>query len=117
MTKEEVNCVNLVPPLVRVPRWHCDMGGGREGDCFIFLNEATRCSFREEKVMRVDKKRKKPLVIKYPDLEVINLGDPELQKDLILKGVAVGMPGGHIVFTRDIELVAGGKEVSWKYTI
>ena len=53
-------------------------------------------------------KEEKPLVIEYPELETINLNDPEIQKDLIRKGVAVGIPGTSIIFTEHVELVAGG---------
>lgn len=52
--------------------------------------------------------KKKPWVIEYPDLETIDLSDPELQKDLIRKGMAVGVVGGPIVFTQAVDLVAGG---------
>lgn len=48
---KKVNCVNLAPPLplTRVKRWHCDMGDGREGECYIFLGESDACQFRKEK--------------------------------------------------------------------
>ena len=53
---------------------------------------------------------KKPWVVEYPKLETINLNDPEIQADLIRKGLAVGIPGGSIIFTHDVKLVAGGGE-------
>ena len=49
-------------------------------------------------------------VLEYPDLEFINLNDPEIQKDLIKRGVCVGMPGGLLIFTEDVKIVAGGAE-------
>ena len=61
--------------------------------------------------MRIDKKREVPWRIMYPGLEVIDLSDPEIQKDLILKGVAVGVPGGEILFTHNVVLEAGGAKL------
>ena len=44
---QRVNCVHLSPPLEMLKRWHCDMGDGRKGDCFIFLKreESSRSSW------------------------------------------------------------------------
>ena len=53
---------------------------------------------------------KKPLVIEFPKLDTINLGDPEMQKELIKWGVVVGIPGGEMVCTKSVKLVAGGKD-------
>lgn len=53
---------------------------------------------------------KKPWKIEYPDLEYVNINDPEIQKDLIRKGVAVGVPGATLIFTQPVLLVAGGKK-------
>lgn len=50
----------------------------------------------------------KPWKIDYPDLETIKLSDPEIQRDLIRKGVAVGLPGTHILVTKGVVLTAGG---------
>lgn len=55
-----------------------------------------------------DKKQERPWVIDYPQLKVIDLSDPELLKDLIRKGVAIKIHSGDVIFTRNIELVAGG---------
>lgn len=53
----------------------------------------------------------KPIPIYFEDREYVNLNDPEIQAELIKTGVAVGIPGGDIMFTQDVELIAtkGGK--------
>ena len=48
--------------------------------------------------------------ITFPDLDKINLNDVEVQKELIRSGVAVGMPGGPMVFTESVRIVAGKNE-------
>ena len=52
---QRVNCVNLVPPLESVRRWHCNMGDGREGDCFIFLKKKESCRFHDPKYKPLSK--------------------------------------------------------------
>jgi hypothetical protein len=44
--------------------------------------------------------------IEFPGLYEIDLSDPELQRELILFGVAVGVPGGQIIFTKNVRLEA-----------
>lgn len=46
LSRRKVNCRFLVPGKVDVPRIHCDMGDGREGDCRIYLGKSGRCKFR-----------------------------------------------------------------------
>lgn len=53
---------------------------------------------------------KKSIPIYFPDKDTINLNDPEIQAELIKSGLAVGIPGGDIMFTAHVELIAGGKE-------
>lgn len=43
----------------------------------------------------------------YPDKEAIDLNDPEIQRDLIKRGIAVGIPGGDFYFKENVELIAG----------
>jgi len=49
-------------------------------------------------------------VLEFPELETINLADPEIQAHAIKWGLAVGIPGGEILFKKDARFVAtGGK--------
>ena len=48
------------------------------------------------------------LVIEFPDRDEIDLSDLSLQRELILMGVATGIPGGEMIFTKSVRLVAGG---------
>ena len=48
----------------------------------------------------------KPWVLEFPELETINLGDPDVQKTLLSWGLAVSTPNGGIVITKDVKLVA-----------
>ena len=48
----------------------------------------------------------KPWVLEFPELETINLGDPEIQEQLKKWGLAVSTPNGGIVVTRDVKMVA-----------
>jgi hypothetical protein len=48
-----------------------------------------------------------PIKIYYPDKEIINFSDPDIQRDLILRGIAVGIPGGEFYFKKNVELIAG----------
>ena len=50
----------------------------------------------------------KPWVLEFPELETINLGDHDIQKQLIKWGFAVGIPGGEFVVTKNVKLIAGG---------
>jgi hypothetical protein len=52
---------------------------------------------------------KESRVFEYPKLTTVNLADLGIQKDLIAEGIAVGIPGGEIMFTRDVKLVATGE--------
>jgi hypothetical protein len=45
--------------------------------------------------------------LEFPELETINLGDPEIQKQLIKWGVAVGIPGGEFAMVKSTKLLAG----------
>lgn len=51
-------------------------------------------------------KDEKPWVLEFPGLSTINLGDPEIQKELIKWGFAVGIPGGELLFRKSVRLVA-----------
>jgi hypothetical protein len=44
--------------------------------------------------------------IEFPGLYEIDLSDTELQRELILFGVAVGVPGGQLIFTKNVRLEA-----------
>ena len=44
--------------------------------------------------------------ITFPKLDKVNLNDIEVQKELIRQGVAVGMPGGLLIFTESVKIVA-----------
>ncbi len=44
-----VNCMNLVPGTKQVPRPHCDMGDGREGDCLVYLKKKESCIHHDPK--------------------------------------------------------------------
>lgn len=46
---QKINCVNLVPPKKDVPRPHCNMGDGREGECWIYLGKKAHCNFHSPK--------------------------------------------------------------------
>lgn len=48
----------------------------------------------------------KPWVLEFPELETVNIGDPEIQAQLIKWGFAVGMPGGEILCTKRVILKA-----------
>jgi hypothetical protein len=50
----KVNCIHLSPPRVDIERWHCEIGDGYEGDCPIFLNKSTHCSYKEETTMELN---------------------------------------------------------------
>ena len=52
---QRVNCLNLVFATTQVPRLHCDMGDGREGDCLIYLKKAEQCRFRDPKYIPLSK--------------------------------------------------------------
>jgi len=45
-------------------------------------------------------------IIEFPGLYEIDLSDIELQVELIKFGVAVGIPGGQLIFTKNVRLVA-----------
>jgi len=47
-------------------------------------------------------------ILEFPELDTINLGDPDVQKQLIKWGCAVGMPGGEIIMTKNVKMIAGG---------
>lgn len=47
------------------------------------------------------------MIINYPNLDKVDLNDIEVQKDLIRRGVAVGMPGGLLIFTESVKIIAG----------
>lgn len=55
----------------------------------------------------MDLMEEEQVVINFPDLETIDLSDIEVQKELILLGVAVGVPGGEVIFTKNCKLIAG----------
>lgn len=46
-------------------------------------------------------------VLEFPDLETISLGDPDIQRQLIKWGLAVGIPGGEFCVTKNVKLIAG----------
>ena len=48
-----------------------------------------------------------PWVLEFPELETINIGDPEIQRELIKWGLATGIPGGEFIANRSFRLVAG----------
>jgi hypothetical protein len=54
---QRVNCLNLVPATIQVPRLHCDMGDGRTGDCLVYLKKAKthECKSRELKYVPLSK--------------------------------------------------------------
>lgn len=52
---QRVNCQNLVFGTTQVPRLHCNMGDGREGDCLIYLKKAEKCSFHNPKYITLSK--------------------------------------------------------------
>jgi len=60
--------------------------------------------------MRIDKEKEPEVIIEYPDMGSIDLNDEEIQRDLIKRGVCVGMPGGTMIFTHSVRIVAGGAE-------
>jgi hypothetical protein len=47
-------------------------------------------------------------VLEFPGKETISLSDPEIQKELIRRGFAIGIPGGEFIVTHSVKLVAGG---------
>lgn len=47
-------------------------------------------------------------VIEFPELSSVNINDPEIQKEAIKWGVAVGIPGGDIIFKKNARFVATG---------
>jgi len=47
-------------------------------------------------------------ILEFPGKETISLSDPEIQKELIKRGFAIGIPGGEFIVTHSVKLVAGG---------
>ena len=50
------------------------------------------------------------LVLEFPELDVVDISDHEVQKYIIKYGGAVGLPGGPLIFTQRVELIAGKEE-------
>jgi hypothetical protein len=49
--KQLKSCPYIVPPAAGIPRWHCDMGDGREGDCLILMGKPLPCKIREDAII------------------------------------------------------------------
>jgi hypothetical protein len=45
-------------------------------------------------------------VLEFPELETVNLGDLDIQRQLIKWGMAVGVPGSEFVVIKSVRLVA-----------
>ena len=45
--EKTVNCIYLCPPCTKIPRPHCNFGGGARGDCFIYLGKSSSCKFHK----------------------------------------------------------------------
>jgi len=42
-------CEFFVPPTENVRRYHCNMGDGREGDCWLYAGRATVCRYFKDR--------------------------------------------------------------------